>query len=212
MANTTYGRDRDSQRISPSQLWDRGDWSKQTAQVRDGGRMVKDNEKVKASKNEFAEALYLWLSKFLNKDALEKSAEELGSKIRSEEDRGKILGVLAPLNMWLTVYTCKRVFEDEKKRNDCLALFHHLVYTRSTEAAEEDFGKWMNYMNEKYIEYDHAMKTEHPSTPLWPVATLVNKELFGEIKKDSLIQIGIITHIGSFVKHLENAVRQYDVE
>lgn len=173
---------------------------------------MKDNEKVKVSKNEFAEVLYRWLSKFLNKDALEKSADEFGFKIRSEEDLGKILGVLAPFYMWLTVYTCERVFEDEKKRNDCLDIFNHLVYTRSTEGAEQDFGKWMNYMSEKYIEYDQAMKTEHPSTPLWPVATLVNKDLFGEIKEDVWIQMRIVTRIATFVKHLENALRQYDVE
>ena len=89
---------------------------------------MKDNEKVKVSKNEFAEVLYRWLSKFLNKDALEKSADEFGFKIRNEEDLGKILGVLAPFYMWLTVYTCERVFEDEKKRNDCLDIFNHLVY------------------------------------------------------------------------------------
>ena len=67
-------------------------------------------------------------------------------------------------------------------------------------------------MGEKYIEYNQAMKTEHPSTPLWPVATLVNKDLFGEVKKDFLIQMRIVIHIGTFVIHLENALRQYDVE
>ena len=139
-----------------------------------------NNEKVKVSKDQFAEVLYRWLSKFLTKEAIKKTAKDLGFKLR-RRNYSKVFGELIVLYMWLTVYTCEEVLEDENKRNECLDTFHHLVYERHTEGTQEDFGKWMKSMGAKYIEYDKAMETGHPSGPLWVVANLINRDLFGEI-------------------------------
>ncbi len=171
-----------------------------------------NNEKVKVSKGQFAEVLYCWLSGFLTEKAIRKSAQELGFKIRNNKDLSKISEELFALNMWLIIYTCAGVFENEDKRNECLDIFHHLVYERHTEGTEEIFGEWMILMAAKYIEYNRAMETEHPSTPLWVVATLVNKNLFGEIKEDPHLQMRIIFQIGLSVEHLGKAIKQYDIE
>ena len=170
-----------------------------------------NNEKVKVSKDQFAEVLYRWLSKFLTKEAIKKTAKDLGFKLR-RRDYSKVFGELVVLYMWLIVYTCEGVLVDENKRNECLDIFHHLVYERHTERTQEDFGKWMKSMGAKYIEYDKAMKTDHPSTPLWVVAKLINRNLFGEIREDWLLQMHIITHVELFVKHLGKAIKQYGVE
>jgi len=169
------------------------------------------SEKVKVSKDQFAEVLYRWLSKFLTDKAIKKSAKDLGFKLR-RKNYSKVFGELFVLYMWLIVYTCEDVLEDENKRNECLDIFHHLVYKRHTEGTEEDFGKWLKSVGAKYIEYYKAMETDHPSGPLWVVASLVNKKLFGKIKEDAWLQLRIVGYVESFVKYLRKAIKQYDIE
>ena len=169
-------------------------------------------QKVKVSKGEFSEVLYYWLAGRLTKEAIKETAKDLNFKIKSNEDFNKIFEELFAINMWLIVRSCEMVFEDEDKRNECLDIFHRLVYERHTEGTEEDFGKWMILMSAKYIEYSKARETQHPSTPLWVVANLINRNLFGEIKKDLKFQSLVIAYIGLSVKHLGEAIKQYDIE
>jgi len=171
-----------------------------------------NNEKVKVSKKQFAEVLYYWLSGYLTKNAIKKSAKELGFKIRNNKDFSKIFEELFVLDMWLIVYTCEGVFEDEDKRNECLDIFHHLVYDRHIENKENSFNDWMMSISPRYVKYSKAMETKHPSTPLWVVANVINKRLFGEIKKDLSFQMKMVAHIGLFVEHLGKAIKQYDIE
>ena len=62
------------------------------------------------------------------------------------------------------------------------------------------------------LEYGKAMGTEHPSTPLWVVANVFNKRLFGEVQKDLGSQLKLITRIGLSMKYLAEAIKQYDIE
>ena len=114
--------------------------------------------------------------------------------------------------MWLVVYTCEGIFEDENKRNDVLDIFHHLEYGRYLGKEEKSFSDWMMSIASRYTEYGKAMRMEHPSTPLWVVANIINKRLFGEIKKDLSFQMKMVAHIGLFVEHLGKAIKQYDIE
>jgi len=171
-----------------------------------------DNEKVKVSKGEFAEVLYHWLSKRLTKKAIEESAKELHFDIRSNKNFHKIFKELLVLNMWLIVRTCERIFEDEDEQNECLDIFHHLAYERYIKGTKEDSGKWMKSMGTKYIEYNRAMNTDHPSTPLWVLAKLINKNLFGEVKEDIWVQTEIGAYVGIPAKHLEELIKRYDIE
>ena len=171
-----------------------------------------DAPKVKASKKEFAEVLYYWLSQRLSKEAVKQTAKDLDFKIKSNEDFNKIFQELFALNMWSIVRTCDRVFEDEDKRNECLHIFHHFVYERHTEGIEENFGKWMTLMGAKYIEYIKAMETEHPSGPLWVLSKVINRNLFGEVKEDIILQVEIGAYVGIPAKHLEELIKKYDIE
>ena len=167
--------------------------------------------KVKVSKEEFAEVLYFWFSRRLTKDAIKEIAKSWDFKIKGNEDFNKILQELFVLNMWSIVHSCERVFDDENKRNECLDIFHRLVYKRHIEGTEENFSKWMMSMGVKYIEYDRAMKTEHHLGPLWVLSKVVNKNLFGEVKKDPILQMEIGNYVGLSVKHLGEAVKKYDI-
>jgi len=166
----------------------------------------------KVPRDQFAEVLYYWLSGYLTKKAIKKKAKELHFKIRGNKAFNKIFDELLVFNMWLIVYTCEGVFENENKRNECLDIFHHLVYERHIEKKNKSFNDWMMSNAPRYIEYSKAMETEHPSTPLWVVANKLNERLFGEINKDLGGQLKIIVHIGLFVEHLGNAIKKYDIE
>jgi hypothetical protein len=161
-----------------------------------------DTQKVKASKREFAEVLFYWLAKQVNTKAIKQTAklfdlkdkddkdfgetEDLfGLNLKNKKDFTKLVEELFVLNIWLIVYNCERIFEDINKRDECLDIFHHLVYQRLIEGTGENFSKWMMSMGVKYIEYDRAMKTEHHLGPLWVLSKVVNKNLFGEVKKRS---------------------------
>jgi len=65
---------------------------------------------------------------------------------------------------------------------------------------------------DKYSEYYTAIETDHPSTPLWVLAKLVNKNLFGEIKEDLSIQMKVTAYFGLSVEHLGKALNKYAIE
>jgi len=170
------------------------------------------NKKVAVSKKQFADLLYHWLSGFLTEKAVRKTAKDFGFKIRNNEDFTKMFKELFILDMWLVGYTCEGIFVDEDKRNECLDIFHHLEYGRYLEKKEKSFSDWMMSIAARYAEYGKAMETEHPSTPLWVVANVFNKRLFGEIQKHLGFQTKVILYKGLFVKHLGEAIEQYDIE
>jgi hypothetical protein len=168
-------------------------------------------KKIKVSKEQFAEVLNYWLLENSTKKVIKEMAKELRFKIRNNKDFSKIFEELFIFNMWLIVYTCEGVFENEEKRNECLDIFHNLVYSRHIENKEISFNDWMMSISQRYIEYSKAMETEHPSTPLWVVANKVNKRFFGEIKKDPFINLKIASHIGAFIKYLGELIKKYEI-
>ena len=171
-----------------------------------------EDKNVKVTKKQLAEALYYWFSGYLTKKEVKKTAKELGFRIWKKEDFKKIFRELFVFNMWLIIHTCENVFDVEDKRNECLDIFHNLVYNRNIDNSEISFINWKISIASRYIEYSKAMKTEHPSTPLWVVAEILNRNLFGEVKKDLSFQMKVIAHIGLFVKHLGEGILQYDIE
>ena len=97
-------------------------------------------QKVKVSRKQFAEALYLfWLAPDLTEEAVKKTAKDLGFKIRNNKDLNKICWELFILDMRLIVYTWAGVFEDYDKRKECLDIFFHLVYDHHVEKEKKGF-------------------------------------------------------------------------
>ena len=169
--------------------------------------------KIKVSREQFAEVLYYWFSGYLTEKYVKKTAKELGFRIWKRKDFKKIYKELFIFNMWLTIHTCEKVFDDEDKRNECLDVFHNLVYNRTISNNNEiSFIDWKISISSKYIEYRKAMKMEHPSGPLWVVAETLTRYLFGEVKKDLSFQLKAMAHAGLFVEHLGKGLLQYDVD
>jgi len=169
-------------------------------------------EKAIVTKKKLTESLYYWFSGYITEKEVKKTAKELGFRIWKKEDFNKIFRELFVFNMWLIIHTCEKVFDDEDKRNECLDIFHNLVYNRNIDNNEISFINWKSSIVSRYIEYSKAMKTEHPSTPLWVVAEILNRNLFGEVRKDLSFQLKIIGHIGLFEKYLGEVLLKYDIE
>jgi len=169
-----------------------------------------EQEKVKVSRRQFAEVLYYWLSKHVTE--VKETAKDLGVKIRNDQHLIKIFRELCILHMWLIVHSCEEILKDEDKRNECLDIFHQLVYDHYIQKGEISFTNWMVQFAPIYAEYNKAMETEHPSTPLWVVATVFNKRLFGEVWEDLGFQVKLITRIGLSRIYLAKAIKQYDIE
>ena len=67
-------------------------------------------------------------------------------------------------------------------------------------------------MTVKYIDYNEAMKTESPPSPLWQLAKVVNKNLFGKVNLSAIIQFQISAYASSTIKALEGLINKYDIE
>ena len=167
--------------------------------------------KTKITEDQFVKILYAWLSDFVTKEKIGEIVNEIDFEIKVEEDFDKLSAEFFSLYMWLIVYTCKGKIHDEGKRNRCLDSFHHFIYDKHMQEKESDFNTWLKSIGMKYIEYDNAIKTEHPSTPLWVLATLINKNLFGEIREDFFLQTRIVNHIGLFIENLGKTIKQYEI-
>jgi hypothetical protein len=177
---------------------------------------MRNDEKPKVSKTNFAEGLYYWLSEFVTEEKTKEIAEKLSFEIRSNEDFSKVYEELLALNMWLILYSCAGKFEDREKLVKVLNIFHHLVYKEKAKGTtEEDFNKWMKSMDTKYNEYETAiesnMGTYRQPTWLMVVAKQFSRNLFREIKEDLEFKMGIVDHIGHiklFVEKLEEMLEE----
>jgi hypothetical protein len=144
----------------------------------------------------------------MTEESIRKIAQEIHFEIKNTEDFEKIYNEFLALNIWLIIYTCDSVIENEEKRNTYLDLLHKLVYERHI----KENKTWLQSMTNKYLEYAKAMETEHPSTPLWVLATVVNKNLFGEIIEDPFLQIYLVNHVGLFIDHLGRTIKEFEIE
>ena len=117
------------------------------------------SQKVKVSKEEFTEGLFHWLCLHVGRKGIERHAEAFhwfkvkdyedfgailhkvtGTKIgailrrvigdRKDSPRVRIFKELFALNMWIIVRACTLEFEDIDKRDECLDIFHRIVYQR----------------------------------------------------------------------------------
>lgn len=172
-----------------------------------------EQKTLEVTKRQFAEVLYAWLSMFLTKNEIKKIAKSFGYRIRiwDRKDYEKIFGELFILYMWMIVHTCELIFEDEDKQNECLDIFHKLVYYRKIAKKGISFINWMMLISSRYLEYSKALETEHPSTPLWLVAKVLNIKLFDEFKEDLSFQMKVCSYIELFIKHLKRTLMKYSI-
>jgi len=187
------------------------------------------SRKIKVTKEEFAELLCLWFSRQVNREAIEQSAKILelkdkedidssepkelfGLNLKNKKDFTVLAEELISLNMWLIVRACERVFKDTDKRNECLDIFHRIVYERFIEEPGENIKEWVLPLYEKYVGYANATETEHQLGPAWELSKLINENLHGKVLPDAFIQFQISTYITSSIEALEGLLQKYKVK
>jgi hypothetical protein len=188
-----------------------------------------ETHKIKASREEFAEVLFYWLSRQINREAITQAAklfdlkdeeekdacktEELfGLNLTSKEDFNRLFEELFDVNMWLVVRACERVIEDLDKRNECLDILHRLVYERLVKGPRENLRQWTLSLTSKYIDYNKAAEIEQPLGPAWEPSKVINKNLHGKVLPDAFLQFQIGAYITESLKALEGAIKKYDIE
>ncbi len=190
---------------------------------------MKKTHKIKASREEFAEVLFYWLSRQINREAITQTAklfdlkdeegkdtgktEELfGLNLKSKEEFGRLFEELFDVNMWLVVRACERVIEDSDKRNECLDIFHRLVYERLIKGLRENLSQWTLSLTSKYIDYNKDTETEHPLGPAWELSKVINENLHSKALPDAILQWQIGVYITESMKALEEAIKKFDIE
>ena len=112
-----------------------------------------DEKNIQVTKEQFAEALYYWLSENLKIEDIKVLVRELEFEIKSNTDFIRFFAEFTILNMWIVVDTCEALFKSENLKNECLYIFHQLVFKRNaTQRDSVDFDTWLKTMSLKYID------------------------------------------------------------
>lgn len=175
--------------------------------------------RIKVTKKDFADTLYYLLSEHLTEKEVKEMAHEIGFKIKgffrikiNKKLYTKFHGELFILNMYLIVFTCEGLIEDEGKRNNVIDLFHSIVYERNVKVTGVSYSNWMKLMKLMYDSYNKAMEKESLLTPLLLVAEEFEKNLFKKMNLDPKVKFEVAMRIGGIGKHLSKALKEYDIE
>ena len=110
--------------------------------------------RIPITKKQFAEVLHHWLSRALAKKEIKKNAVALDFTLTKDADFTKIFEEYLVFDMWTIVYTCERLLENEEIRNECLDIFHNMVYNSYINCNEVTFKNWITSISLRYIEYN----------------------------------------------------------
>lgn len=158
---------------------------------------------MKITAQEFAEILEYCMMIPLTEKSIRRIAKTVGFPIHNDGDFNKIRDELYYVGMWLIVLTCEKIFKKEDKRNEYLEVFYHQIH-----GGGDDFASWKTAVDERYSSYAEAMKAEPALGPDWALAKLINKNLFGKVKEDPVVQTTLGLHIISFTAHLEQLLKE----
>jgi len=163
-------------------------------------------KRIKVTKEELAEVLGHWIEKRLENEQIKETAIDFGIDTNNQKDLNSLVDELFDLNMWIVVFTCERVFKNISKRDECLDVFHHLIYERLSEGEETDYRNWILNLAQKYMGYNEAIKS---AQPILVIANVVNTNIFEDLRKDPFLQMRIGNYIMTISDVLEKALKQY---
>lgn len=169
--------------------------------------------KIKVTREEFAQVLFVWLMRCLSEDQIKEIfSKGFDLKLKSDEDFDRLRQELFYLNMWLIVFTCEGLLKDIDRRNECLDIFHRIVYENLVEQKEQDFDQWLLSMGKRYMDYTETMDTEHELGPLWELTSLVNRNIYGELNLDAFVQFQLSAYVKSTMEALEGLIKRYNIK
>lgn len=168
--------------------------------------------RVVMTRQEFALLLQQWLANNLSISNVEQVARDLTFKINDEEDYIRIYQCLLSLNMWMVIRSCEILLHDETMLNDCLNIFHKIVYKKQVGKDEVNFELWTKLLIDKYNEYNNTMNTKSPIGRIWILSKAFNKYLFGDVEKNAIIQLKMSSYISMNLKNLREFISKSYIE
>jgi hypothetical protein len=186
------------------------------------------SNKIRVSKEEFAEALLHWVVMHISREGIKQDAkvfdftsdsplesreakELFGLNLSNAKELTILFEELMPLNLWIVVFACESKFKDVKWRNDCLDIFHRRFFDQFLKENIEDFEQWMQFLGTKYDEYMETMKTG-TGKDLMTLAHLIQRNLHGEGYPSAILNLEISLYVGEGMKALAKALDQYEIE
>lgn len=174
-------------------------------------------ERVKVSKEEFAEALLHWVASHLSRkeikqdakalDMMHKGKEMFGLNLSKREELSKLFEELVALNLWIVVAVSDSKFKDMQQRDDCLHVLHRRFFDQFLRETTDDFEQWLSYLTVKYGEYREAMNKD-----LRVLANLIHRNLHGECYPSDIRNFQITLYVGENGKALAKALDQYEID
>lgn len=165
-------------------------------------------EKKKVSIDELVQVLLFAISLSISKKEVKSFAK---TTIRYRVKYDVLFSELVSLNMWIICDICELAFKSSPGIKECLGKLHRLVFGKFVKTKRENIFEWMNGVENKYIEYDKAFSTKHPSGPFWVLAKTITKNLFGEIKMDPILLVKISAYVGSLRVFLLREIGKFEI-
>ena len=180
--------------------------------------------RIKVSKEEFAKVLLVWLIRCLSEEEIQQIAQDynlaededalklFGLDIENSESLEGLLQELFAFNMWSIVVSCETQIENKNVRNECLDIFHILVFKEYLGIQEQDCSQWGLAMGEVYQEYNEALQKGGQLGPVYGLATLLNMKLYGKLNLDAFVQAKIGHYISSSIEAVQGLIKNYDIK
>ena len=167
---------------------------------------------IKVSKELFADTLLNWLSTRLTDTGIVETSKKIGFRLKSEEDFKNITGELLTLNMWIINFACQKLLTNVDKQNECLDIFHRMVYDNFCAREEANYSEWMLSLADVYKAYSDAARMANKSAPSFELTTVINRRLCSQGNPTAFVQSGISNYVKTSVETLEGLVKQYEVK
>ena len=176
-----------------------------------------ERQKVKVTREEFAHALLHWLQLMVSKESTKQVADDLGFKVKRDEDFFKMRHELLLLNIWCVVDACELAIKDVEKRDTCLNRFLGLLFAGDSGGKFEGVPDWLKTVRLRCRIYTEAMGVEYLKTgllgenSLWEVSKVIGRSLFGKAITDVDVLMMIIIYVSATRIATLQMVREYDI-
>jgi hypothetical protein len=177
-----------------------------------------ERQKVRVSREEFAQALLYFLQLSVSKKHTKELGRQFHFKVKKDEDFLHLRHELLLLNIWFIVDACKLIIKDIEKRNACLNRLLGLLFAADTGGRFEGVPAWLETVHFRCRVYAEAMGTEYMKSgllgknSLWQVSKVVGESLFGEPVEDVSVLMTIGSYVASGLTAVAQMVHQYDIE
>jgi len=153
-----------------------------------------------------ANELYVFFQRSLAPGRLAQVAADLGIEEHGRVRFPELLHVLMVLKLWLVVRACEcaETMDDVDKRDQCLDLFHSLVYESYYEDVGLSYAEWMETLLPQY----ERLHSAYDQDPAMGLGWVVGEWLFGRRITDIRFYGHLMAHVSASLEALQDMLGQ----